>query len=251
MAIKEIFSNPTVKNVIFQVRYPNLFYIDDKIGEFQLRIIERFSESKLIFRRQLFLADIGPEFKPEDIKVDETASGMKVWQFKSDTHYTLNVTADSLSISTEHHKSYNSPDTERFRDVIKLVIDAFLAVMGLPYFTRIGLRYIDDCPLPSLTNESIESHYNSSFPAMRFDLSETNEYSSVVTRNRGNRSLRYRETLKITEEGNSLILDFDGFTSKEKTENYLIVTDELHELISDEFEKALKYPVLEIMRGGQ
>ena len=47
----EIFSNPTVKKVIFQIRFPNLFFIENKIGDFQLKIMGMFPESKLIFRR--------------------------------------------------------------------------------------------------------------------------------------------------------------------------------------------------------
>ena len=31
MAINEVFPNPTVKKVIFQIRFPNLFFIESKI----------------------------------------------------------------------------------------------------------------------------------------------------------------------------------------------------------------------------
>ena len=41
MGIKEIFSFPTVKQVIFQIRYPNLFIIENKIG------VELIMESKM------------------------------------------------------------------------------------------------------------------------------------------------------------------------------------------------------------
>lgn len=38
MPINEVFVNPTVKQVIFQVKFPNLFFIESKIGDIQLKI---------------------------------------------------------------------------------------------------------------------------------------------------------------------------------------------------------------------
>ena len=33
MPIHEVFPSPTVKQVIFQVRFPNLFYLESRMGE--------------------------------------------------------------------------------------------------------------------------------------------------------------------------------------------------------------------------
>ncbi|MCK7523160.1 MAG: hypothetical protein MZV64_38560 [Ignavibacteriales bacterium] len=82
MAIKDIFPNQSVKKVIFQIRFPNLFYIESKIGDFQLRIMEMFPSSSLLFRKQLLFADLGPDVKPADIfNKDDSQSGKKIWQF--------------------------------------------------------------------------------------------------------------------------------------------------------------------------
>jgi hypothetical protein len=40
MAIEEVFPNPTVKQVAFEIRFPNLFYLESKIGELQVKIME-------------------------------------------------------------------------------------------------------------------------------------------------------------------------------------------------------------------
>ena len=39
----EIYPNPTVKRVIFQARFPNLFYLESKIGDLQLLVKVRTS----------------------------------------------------------------------------------------------------------------------------------------------------------------------------------------------------------------
>ena len=48
MSINEIFPKPTVTQVIFQIRFPNLFFIENKIGDLQLKIMKEFPHSKLI-----------------------------------------------------------------------------------------------------------------------------------------------------------------------------------------------------------
>jgi hypothetical protein len=60
MVINEVFPNPTVKQVIFQIRYPNLFYIENKIGDFQLKVMREFPESALIMKQRVIFAEFGP-----------------------------------------------------------------------------------------------------------------------------------------------------------------------------------------------
>ena len=49
MAITEIFPNPTVKQVIFQIRFNSLFYIGDKMGEFQQRTMTEIPRNHHLF----------------------------------------------------------------------------------------------------------------------------------------------------------------------------------------------------------
>src|SRR6266446_5273506 len=108
MAIKEIFANPTVKSVFFELRFANLFYLEQKIGELQLKLLAKFPESALAYRRQFLFADIGPDQAMPAIKPEsEQPSTQKVWQFTSPNHYGLNVQTDSLLISSQLHKTYN------------------------------------------------------------------------------------------------------------------------------------------------
>ena len=129
MTLTEIYPRPTVKTVIFQIRFPNLFYMESKIGELQIQVMERFPESSLLFRRQVLLADVGPEVREEDLpKLDERL-GAKVWQFISPNKYKLNVQSNSLDITSEFHKTYDSQaSADRFRDIIEFVLERFFVV---------------------------------------------------------------------------------------------------------------------------
>lgn len=125
MTITEVFPNPTVKQVIFQIRYANLFYIENKIADLQYKVMKEFPESGLLLRRQIVFADVGPDQSLSDIKGDDSLS-KKIWQFRSKKGFTLNIVSDSMDITSEFHKTYDLDGGEKFRDIIKFVLDAFL-----------------------------------------------------------------------------------------------------------------------------
>jgi uncharacterized protein (TIGR04255 family) len=248
MVIDEVFPNPTVKQVMFQIRFPNLFYMESKIGDFQLKIMKEFPKSALLFRRQVVFADLGPEGKLEEIpKIDEE-SGKKIWRFESDKNYRLSVLTNSLDITSEYHKTYNGDNPNKFRDIIEFVLNRFFEVSSIPIINRIGLRYIDECPLPSKDNETLKSYYNSIFPIDRFNIADVDEMFFRTVTKKNNFNIIYAETLQKIKDEYKLNLDFDGFALNILSEDCLRVTDELHRLISEEYEKTIKEPVYNYMR---
>ena len=253
MSIEEIFPNPTVKQVIFQIRFPNLFYMENKIGDLQVEIMEKFPESRLLIRKQVVFADIGPGVKLSEIQGDlglDEDTGRKVWQFKSDKDFQLSILSDSLDITSQYHKTYNLEGSDKFRDIIEYVLDRFLRITSIPIINRIGLRYIDECPLPSKDNDTYKLYYDSAFPLDRFNLSDATEMDFKTVIKRGEYNLRYIESLQKTGDKYKLILDFDGFAVNISSQDYLKITDDLHAIISDEYERTIKEPVYEYMRQG-
>lgn len=250
MAIDEVFPNPTVKQVIFQIRFPNLFYIESKIGEFQLRIMDEFPESAMLHSKTFAWADVGPEARLAEIesKLEKEPAGRRIWQFRSPKDFQLHVLGDSLDITSGYHKTYNLEGGDKFRDTIELVLHKFLEVISLPIIKRVGLRYVDECPIPSKENTPFRSYYDSVFPTDRFNLADTQEMDFKTVVKRGRYYLRYVESLKKVQDEYKLILDFDGFATNVSPEDCLAVTDDLHQLISDEYERTIKEPVKEYMR---
>lgn len=249
MPIQEIFPKPTVKQVIFQIRFPNLFYLESRIGEFQLKVMKEFPESALLFRRQVVFADVGPESKLENIPQD--ADGKKIWQFKSPKKFELSVLSNSLDITSMYHKTYNLDGSDKFRDIINYVLKAFFEIMQVPIITRIGLRYIDECPIPAKNNETFRNYYNSVFPLDRFKLDDSDQMLFQATVKRDKYYLRYVEKLLVIDNNYKLILDFDGSAVDIDPENCLKVTDDLHNIILTEFETTIRDPVYELMRNKQ
>ena len=251
----KIYKNPTVKTVIFQIRFSNLFMIENKIGDFQTEIMERFPESSLIVRRELLFADVGPQFKMEEIPINENL-GKKIWQFKSDDNYVLNVQTNSLDITSKRHKSYyinKETNEEGFRDIIQFSVDKFLNFIPIKTLKRIGLRYIDECPLPLkkvedsqmpiLDNEDFLEWYNTSLPLHRFNLNNLGIMKFEADIKRENYNLIYRESIGPKDKGIKLFIDFDAYKENIQSEEYLKVLDEIHKLIHKEWNDTVKEPV--------
>ncbi|MCX6826824.1 MAG: TIGR04255 family protein [candidate division Zixibacteria bacterium] len=249
MAIEEIFANPTVQQVIFQIKFPNLFFMENKIGEFQVKIMEKFPQSALLFRRQLVFANVGSGIRIENPPEDNNKElQLKIWQFMSPDNVELNVTTDSLDIGSKHHKTYNLGTGDKFRDIIEYVVGRFLDVTQIPNIMRIGLRYIDICPIPGKNNDAFLSYYNSAFPLNRFPIENATEMHYMTVVRRDAYSLRYIESFPAEPGKESLTLDFDGFAENIPSSQYLEHTDRLHDLISDEYEASIKEALRKLMR---
>lgn len=253
MTQNEIFPNPTVKQVIFAIQFPNLFFIESKIGELQMKIMNNFPESALIFQRSLMLA-VGDEDKIDDFrqKIPQD-QGVKVWKFENPSlGYQLTISSNSLGLVSSFHKTYNSQQSSnRFRDIISMVLSPFFELTNLPTINRVGLRYIDECPFGEKTNDSFLAHFSSCIATNRFSLEDSVEHQNIAVVKRGEYFLRYAEIYNSNTNPTLLTLDFDGFANDVPSATCLDVTDKLHELIAEEYKATIKEPVYAYMRAAK
>ena len=127
-------------------------------------------------------------------------------------------------------------------------MDNFLSTTAIPTLDRIGLRYVDECPLPAKDNDTIKSYYNSAYPVERFNLANAEEMIFRTVEKKDDLKMIYMEELRKIENDYKLILSFDGFALKVPANNYLEITDRLHDLITNLYEQTIKGPVYEYMR---
>jgi len=247
----EVFQYPTVKEVDFEIRFPHLFLIENKIGEFQEGIASEFPESQLVLERPMVITSTGFEGKSERIPEPEPSISRKSWVFKSEKGYELRVSTNTLTIISGHHKTYNNPAGDRFRDIISLATDNLFRIVKIPILKRIGLRYTDECPLPSKDNATLTKFYNSTFPSNRFPISDAEGSYFQITTKRKNHNLIFREALVKQDDKYKLILDFDGFETQVQSADMQKVTDELHSIIEEEYFNIVKDPLREYMRTGK
>jgi len=250
MPILEVFPNPTVKQVIFQITFPNLFYIESKIGDLQMKIMDKFPESSMVLQHQVMFA-VGDENKIDDIRQNTPQEQVgKIWKFDNQSlGYQLQVQGNSLSITSSFHKTYNNQNSvNRFRDIIEAVLKPFLDLTHLPTVNRIGLRYIDECPFKEKTTKTFRAHFKSCFSTTRFSIEESVEHQYAVLVKRGEYSMRYVEQYNFNNNPSLLILDFDASANNIASDKCLEITDQLHDLIANEYELTIKKPVYAYMR---
>jgi uncharacterized protein (TIGR04255 family) len=250
MSPAEIFPNPLVKHVFFEVRFANLFFIESRIGEFQVQVMKDFPQSELVVRKNFtIIAGKPPEAQMEELtKQQPGESTEKIWQFKSNSGLTLEISTRNLVLGSERHTSYREGDSP-FRAVVDKNVSGFLKLIQLPVVQRVGLRYINEGPIFDRTTARFKDCYNSILPVDRFGLENLIRTDCVAVAKSGEMVVQHIESLRLGQPaGDKIILDLDAAAENVPTENLMATADKAHELIAGEFHKFVKDPISQYMR---
>ncbi len=163
MANNEVFPTPLVKQVAFEVRFPNLFFIEGRIGEFQVQVMKDFPQSELVLRRNLMiLAGNAENPQVQELAKQQSADAIeKIWQFKAESGTRLEISTRNLVLVSEKHNSYHEGREKSFRSIIEKTVSEFFNLIQLPAVQRVGLRYVNECPLFDKTTKTFKDCYNS------------------------------------------------------------------------------------------
>ncbi len=250
LAVGEIFPHPTVQQVIFQIRFPKLFFLQAKIGDLQLALMARFPKSESIVQRALLMAQGSHEKLEELLRDRPTDEDERIWKFEDDRGVIIEVKLDCLTVVSSKHKSYrHQPDS--FRETLEFILAAFLKLAPVPTVARVGFRYVDECPFPTLTNECFLRYFNTCLPIQRFSVQDCSEMVCRSIRLGAQGSIRYVEAIIRKDDKNLLLIDMDAFAEIVPAAEILATTDRLHALVRKEFEATVKQPVIDYMRTGE
>ncbi len=245
----EVFPHPTVKQVIFQIRFPKLFFLQSKIGDLQLTLMSRFPKSESVVQRALIMAQGSSESLQELLKDRPSDEDERIWRFEDEQGVIIEVKLDALTVVSSKHTSYlHQPNS--FRDTLTFVIDAFLKHAPLPTIARVGFRYVDECPFPSLTNDCFRRYFNTCLPVDRFQVEQCTEMVCRSIRSGADGSIRYAEAIVVRGTQNVLLIDMDAFAEGVPATAIIGTADKLHDIVRQEFEATIKEPVLAYMRTG-
>jgi uncharacterized protein (TIGR04255 family) len=244
----EVFSNPVVKQVNFEIRFPNLFFIEGKIGDFQVQVIKDFPNSELVHRRSFMLFAGKPESLTDLTKQQLGETVDKIWQFKSLRGTTLEISSKNLVLTSEQHHSYKYGAEKSFRATIETVTKPFFDMVQLPSVLRVGFRYVNECPILERSTDKFKECYDSILPLNRFRLEDAESMDCAVVINRKPIQYRRLESLRLSPNECKLILDLDAWTENVPTEQVMAATDGLYDVISGEFKETVKAPIIEYMR---
>lgn len=244
--VDEVFDNPSVVEVAFEVRFPNLFYIAQKIGDFQLEIMDEFPKSSQIIEQSVVIGEDKASAVGENIE-----KPIPIWQFENETGKNkITIRSNRLNITSQEYKSYNNPKVDnRFRDLLTEIVPTFLKIVPIKNFSRIGIRYIDHCPLEELSNEYFKSFY---IPVIDIDTYKIEDiienYVSIRTK-RDNYYLLFQCGIRQFEEKYKYYLDYDGYANNIEADNFIGVTDELQKMIKKEYYSNITEEFKQYMRA--
>jgi uncharacterized protein (TIGR04255 family) len=256
MSPREVYANPLVKTVFFEVRFSNLFFLESRIGDFQVKVMKDFPQSDLVHRREITMVagDLeNPQVK-EFAKQQSSHSVDKVWQFKAESGPRLEISSKNLVFTSEAHTSYREGGEKSLRPIIEKAVSVFLEVVPIPVVQRVGLRYINHCPIRERTTEFFLAWYDSILPVGKFRLENLQNGDCAIISKQDGTQIRRAESLQLAGPEDHLILDLDASKEGVPSDRILETADALHDVIDREFTGMIKEPVREYMRlpkGGR
>lgn len=137
-----VYGRNPLDRVICQFRFPAILKIDSEVpSDFQEAIRQQFpiynEKSEVTVEIPQELRDQLPSQLPAQII--SAVGPRKNHEFISeDGKWTVNVTRTFLALSTSDYQEWKD-----FRDKVEIPFEALRAVYSPPFFSRIGLRYID------------------------------------------------------------------------------------------------------------
>jgi uncharacterized protein (TIGR04255 family) len=122
--------NP-LENVICQLRFPPILKIDSEIpAEFQEKIRIEFPIYNESIEEQGLIINESPIFSTQKTKNHEFSTEDGLWK--------INVTRTFIALSTSKYERW-----EQFNEKLNRILKTFVDIYKPPFFTRVGLRYID------------------------------------------------------------------------------------------------------------
>jgi len=245
--MEEVFQNPSVVEVVFEVRFPHLFYINQKIGDFQLEIMDDFPKSSQILEEAIFIGAAQTTLTDE-----EKPKPTQIWQFESENGKNrIMVRPNRLNIISHEYKSYNSPTVEkRFRNLIKDITTTFIEKVPIKTFSRLGIRYIDHCPLEEQNNEYFRRFYKPIFEIEEYNIENIIENRIAIRIKKGDYYLLFQCGIRKVDEVYKYVLDYDGYAMDVAANNFINITDELKKIIKKEYYSNITEEFKNYMRSG-
>lgn len=234
----------TLKEVIFQVRFP--------------KILKLLSEAPAAFQEQIIR-----EYPIYNVQKNETiveVNGKQQQQLNENNHCFIsksgrtkvNLTSSFIAVSTLEYQRW-----EVFKGIIETVLNNFYACYTIPGIQRIGLRYINLITRSKLELENtpwsmlLDSHILGPL-SVREDVVS---YKAVYELKNSDDSFTNRHIELVREQPSkelSLLLDCDYyFTGFYKTDEVVCRSDKLHDLSLQFIEKSHKEVLRNAMQPQQ
>jgi len=204
--------------------------------------MDDFPKSSQIFEHAFAIDEKG-------IAIKDNENPIPRWHFENESGKTkITIHSNKLNIISNEYKSYNHPSEKKFRDIIEKIVTLFIKQVPIKNFTRLGIRYIDHCPLEKLENEYFKNFYTPLFDIDRYKLEDILENRMLFRVRKNDYQLLFQSAIREIDDSYKYIIDFDGYAINVEASNFINVTDDLKRLIKKEFFSNITENFKEYMR---
>ena len=237
---EEIFPQSPLSEVVFEARFPILLAIPQRIGDFQLSVMDTFEKAEEI---RITDIKIGADEKPE-------FGNQIVWKFlHKDGDPTITLFRNKIVVSSKIYECYDSKKQKPFRPNIEYSVKKFLDLFKIKSFSRIGLRYINEFKIEKLSNDWFKRFFRPILNIDKYPWENILEEQVILRFNKDSRNMLLQSGLIEKKGIKKYILDFDAYEENCEVSKYLETTDRLHEIILKEFHSLITDDYRNKLRG--
>ena len=225
--LNEVFPANPIREVDFEIRFTPRLRIQAEMWRFQEDLIDEYPDVSL------------------ESAILPTGATLSVTVFQNQRKArVIKISPQNMAIA---FSSYNN--FEDFKEEVQRRIRSFCAVFEISSLTRVGLRYVNEIPLPTQEPESLARFVKPLLEFERFPLSSVQQFATQVSATLNGHMVLIR-TAMLAGPLRTYVLDIDSYTETvEQTNNISGLMEQFHDAAQHTFLDHVTNEYKELMRG--
>jgi len=225
--LNEVFPANPIREVDFEIRFTPRLRVQAEPWRFQEALVPDYP-------------DVGLE---SVLLANGTTASVTVFQ-NVDKARLIKVSAQNMALAFSAYANF-----EEFKEEVLRRTEEFCKIFDVTSLTRVGLRYVNEIPLPTQETESLRVHVRPIVEFDRIPLETVQQFALQMTANMGNHMILLRTAL-LPGPVRFYILDIDAYTETvQPTTRIATLLDEFHDAAQKVFLSHVTGEYKKIMRA--
>ncbi len=227
--LKEVFPANPIREVDFEIRFTPRLRIDAEMWRFQEELVQDYP-------------DVGRETA---ILPNGTTLNVTVFQNPRAARV-IKVSSHNMALAFSSYANF-----EEFKDEVQRRTANFCGTFEVSSLTRIGLRYVNEIPLPTQSPESITRYVTPLVEFDRIPLNSVQQFAMQVVASHNDHMILVR-TAMLAGPIRTYILDIDAYTEVVNSASEVpLLMERFHDSAQRVFLEHVTDEYREVMRGKQ
>jgi len=227
--LQEVFPANPIREVDFEIRFTPRLRIEAEMWRFQEDLVQDYPD---VGRETAIL----PNGATLNITVFQNPRAARV----------IKVSSNNMALAFSSYANF-----EEFKDEVQRRTASFCGIFEVSSLTRIGLRYVNEIPLPTQSPESITKYVRPLIEFDRIGLNSIQQFALQVATSNNDHMILVR-TVMLAGPIRTYILDIDAYTDVIKQASEIpSLMDRFHDSAQRVFLDHVTDEYREVMRGRQ